>query len=234
MTDERNPLYPHRVLRPDHDEGRLDRTRSSAGMLVDSLRRRPGPRRALSALSILLMLGGIGLFSYPFATNLWADWQQSKLEEQFDDPGTRDAYVTRTIAPGDALTKIRIPRLGVEAVVVEGTSPSALRAGAGHYLETALPCERGNAAIAGHRTTYSKPFANLQRLRKGDRIVVVTPVGRCTYSVTKRPWITTPNDFTVLEPARRSTVLTLTTCNPPGSATERMIIRAKLVGSSVA
>ena len=232
MKDERSPLYPQRVLQPDHEEGRLGRSRSSARMLIDSLRRRPGPRRVLAGLSILLMLGGVALFSYPFVTNLYADWQQSKLEAQFDDPGIRDAYVTRTIAPGDALTRIRIPRLGVDAIVVEGTSPSALRAGAGHYLETALPCERGNTAIAGHRTTYSKPFANLQRLRKGDRIVVLTPVGRCTYRVTEKPWITAPDDFSVLKEARRSSVLTLTTCNPPGSAAERLIVRAKLVSSA--
>lgn len=234
MNEERSPLYPERVLRPDHAEGRLGRTRSSSRMLLDSLRQRPGPRRALATLSILLMLGGVALFSYPFATNLYADWQQSKLEAQLGDPGTRDAYVTRTIAPGDALTRVRIPRLGVDAVVVEGTSPSALRAGAGHYLETALPCERGNAGIAGHRTTYSKPFANLQDLRKGDRIVVVTPVGRCTYRVTKGPWTTRPDDFSVLRASRRASVLTLTTCHPPGSAAERLIVRARLVDSAVA
>lgn len=233
MKEAPSPLYPERVLRPDHAEGRLGRTRSAAGMLTDSLRHRPGPRRALAGFSILLMLGGVGLFTYPFGTNLYADWRQSKLEEEFEDPGIRAAYVTRTIAPGDALTRIRIPRLEVDAIVVEGTSPSALRAGAGHYLETALPCERGNAGIAGHRTTYSKPFANLQDLRKGDLIVVATPVGRCTYRVTKRPWITRPDDFAVLDQAGGSSVLTLTTCNPPGSAVERMIVRAELVSSSV-
>lgn len=236
MRDERDPLYPRRVLREDEGDGRLGRTRSSFGIFLDSLRRRPGPRRALGTLSILLMLGGVGLFSYPFITNLWADWQQSKLEEQFDDPGTREAYITRTIKPGEALTQIQIPRLGVDAMVVEGTSPSALRAGAGHYERTALPCERGNAAIAGHRTTYSKPFADIHELRAGDRIVLVTPVGKCTYEVMGGPWITQPDDFTVLRrpKGRAKTVLTLTTCHPPGSATERLIVRAELVSSELA
>ena len=229
---ERSPLYPDEVLRGDRAGGRWRRLRSSLGLIGDSWRGRPGPRRALGALSVVLMLGGVGLFSYPFLTNLYADWQQSKLEDQFHEESTRRAYITRTIRPGEALTKIHIPALDVDAIVVEGTTPSALRAGAGHYQQTALPCEKGNAAIAGHRTTYSKPFANLQDLEKGDEIVVTTPVGRCVYEVIGEPWITTPDDFRVLQPVRGS-VLTLTTCDPPGSAEQRLIVRAELVSSEV-
>jgi sortase A len=231
---EHDPLYPEEVLRRDPaDRGGLRRAGSTIGMVVDSWRRRPGPRRVLSSLSIVLMLGGVLLFTYPFLTNLYADWRQSKLEDQFDDPATRDAYVSRTIRPGDALTKIEIPKLGVEAVVVEGTTLSALRAGAGHYQQTSLPCERGNAAIAGHRSTYSKPFANLHELREGDEIVVVTPVGRCVYEVMGEPWITHPQDFGVVRNVKRGSFLTLTTCHPPGSAEERLIVRAKLVESQL-
>ena len=61
-----------------------------------------------------------------------------------------------------------IPALNVDTVVVEGTGATALRAGAGHYPNTPLPGEEGNVAIAGHRTTYGKPFANLDRLAVGD------------------------------------------------------------------
>lgn len=231
MSD-RSPLYPKEVLRREREAGGLRRLRSTIGMVLDSWRRRPGPRRVLGTISILMMLGGVALFAYPFATNVYADWQQSRLEDRFDDEETRQAYITRTIRPGEALTRIRIPRLGVDAIVVEGTTPSALRAGAGHYERSALPCERGNAAIAGHRTTYSKPFANLQDLRDGDVITLVTPVGRCTYRVRGEPWITHPRDFGVLKQVKGS-VLTLTTCNPPGSATERLIVRARLVESQV-
>jgi sortase A len=229
---ERNPLYPDEVLEGDRAGGRWRRFRSSVGLMADSWRGRPGPRRALGALSVVLMLGGVGLFAYPFVTNFYADWRQSKLEAQFHDESTRRAYITRTIRPGEALTQIEIPALDVEAIVVEGTTPSALRAGAGHYQQTSLPCEKGNAAIAGHRTTYSKPFANLQDLADGDEIVVTTPVGRCTYEVVGDPWITHPGDFRVLQPVRGS-VLTLTTCDPPGSAERRLIVRAELVSSEV-
>ena len=60
---------------------------------------------------------------------------------------------------------MKIPVLGVDVVVVEGTTASALRAGAGHYPETPLPCELGNVGIAGHRTTYGKLFNQIDRLK---------------------------------------------------------------------
>jgi sortase A len=201
-------------------------------MLLDSWRRRPVPRRVLGALSVLLLIGGLVVFSWPFITNLLTDYKQAGLEEQFSSDAHRQAYETRTIQPGDALTRISIPSLDVDTIVVEGTTLSALEAGAGHYAGTALPCERGNAAIAGHRTTYGKPFAAIDDLGPGDEITLETPVGRCTYRVIGQPWITHPSDFEVLGQGR-GTILTLTTCHPPGSAEERLIVRARLVSSEV-
>src|SRR5207248_3367813 len=114
--------------------------------------------------------------------------------------------------------------------VVEGTSASALKAGAGHYPQTPLPCDAGNVAIAGHRTTYGKPFANLDRLAPGDTVVLETPIGSCTYEVEKAPFAVSPNDFTVIanDPARRT--LTLTTCHPKGSASQRLIVKTVMKG----
>lgn len=230
---ERGPLYPERVLDGHRqDAGLLRRALAALGLVAGSWRRRPGPRRALVGAAALLALVGVGLLAYPAATDLYAERRQSRLEEAFEDPATREAYVTRTIRPGEALTRIQIPRLGVDAIVVRGTTPEVLRAGVGHYEESPLPCGEGNAAIAGHRTTFSKPFADLHRLRPGDEVVVVTPVGRCTYEVMGRPWVTHPTDWSVLEPAGGS-VLTLTTCHPLGSADERLIVRARLVASEL-
>ncbi|MGH2686682.1 MAG: sortase [Actinomycetota bacterium] len=233
MSD-RSPLYPDDPLgrpRPgDRDAGWFRRLGSATSMLFDSWRRRPVPRRILGVLSGLMLIGGVVLFSWPFLTNLWTDYKQAGLEDQFRSPSHRRAYVTRTIRPGDALTRILIPQLGVDTIVVEGTTLSALEAGAGHYQDTALPCERGNAAIAGHRTTYGKPFAEIDELGSGDEITLETPVGRCTYEVIDRPFYTHPADFAVLDQVR-GTLLTLTTCHPPGSADQRLIVRAKLVSS---
>ena len=88
---------------------------------------------------MLLLLGGVGLFAFPFLTNFYFDYQQNQLEVDFGSAQHQEAYITQTIRPGDALTKIQIPDLGLDTIVVEGTTLSALRAGAGHYMETALP-----------------------------------------------------------------------------------------------
>ena len=210
----------------------MHRVTSTMGMVVDSWRRRPVPRRILGGLSILMLLGGVALFAWPFVTNLYTGYRQASLADQFGSAETRHAYITRTIEPGEALTRILIPDLQVDTIVVEGTTLSALQAGAGHYAGTALPCERGNSAIAGHRSTYGKPFASIDDLEPRDVITLETPVGRCTYRVVGEPFITHPSDFTVLEEGRGS-MLTLTTCHPPGSAEERLIVRARLVSSRV-
>jgi sortase A len=117
----------------------------------------------------------------------------------------------------------------VDVVVVEGTTASALRAGAGHYPQTPLPCEVGNVGIAGHRTTYGRPFHNLDRLKEGDDIILETPVGECRYKVAKVPYVVLPTDTSVVAPASES-LLTLTTCHPKGSASHRLVVRAVLQG----
>lgn len=201
-------------------------------MLIELLRTKRWLRRTLSGLSVVLLLGGLGLVGYPFATNMWTDRIQSRLETQFADqmasPELQQAYRERKIETGDSLTRIKIPALSVDTVVVEGITPSALRAGAGHYPQTALPCEAGNVSIAGHRTTYGRPFGNIDQLKPGDTIELTTPIGGCVYRVSRDPWVVAPSEMSVIEPtAERS--LTLTTCHPKGSAAQRLIVRATWV-----
>jgi sortase A len=192
-------------------------------------------RRSLSGVSVLLIVAAVGLLGYPFYTNLYQDYRQGQLRHQLASPAIRRAYVTHTIAVGDSLTRLKIPALGVDVVVVEGTSASALRAGAGHYPETPLPCDVGNVGIAGHRTTYGRPFNQIDRLRPGDNIILSTPVGTCTYQVAKDPFIVLPNDFTVVAPPPDPTArwLTLTSCHPKGSASHRIVVRATYVSGTV-
>jgi len=184
-------------------------------------------RRTLSGVSILLLLGGVALVGYPLASNLWQGRLQDRLGHQLASPQLQQAYRDRKVGTGDSLTRLKIPDIGVNVVVVEGTTPSALRAGAGHYPSTALPCDVGNVAIAGHRTTFGKPFANLDRLKTGATIELDTPVGGCVYQVSKEPFVVTPNDLSVLD-ATSNRTLTLTTCHPKGSAAERLVIKATL------
>jgi len=195
----------------------------------------------LSALSVVLLVGAVGLLGYPVYTNFQHDRLQGRLGSELASPRLQQAYRDKKIGVGDALTRIKIPALGVDTVVVEGTTDTALRAGAGHYATTALPCENGNMAIAGHRTTYGKPFANIDQLKPGAIITLETPIGRCDYEVEKAPapfrspagmaagWIVAPNDLRVIDNDPAKAELTLTTCHPKGSAKERLIIRARKV-----
>ncbi len=197
-------------------------------MLIDLLRRRRWLRRLLSGLSVLLLLGGVGLVGYPFATNMWQDRIQTRLDDQIASPELQQAYKERKIETGDSLTRIKIPALGLDTVVVEGITPSALRAGAGHYPQTPLPCEGGNVSIAGHRTTYGRPFGNVDQLKPGDTIELTTPIGGCVYQVSRAPWVVAPSELSVIDPTPERS-LTLTTCHPKGSAAERLIVRATWV-----
>ena len=196
--------------------------------LVRFLRNHRWARRALPALTVALLVAAAGMLGYPFYTNLYQDRKQSELSRQFASPKLKTAYRNRSLQAGDALTRIKIPKLGVDVVVVEGVSASALRAGAGHYPHSPLPCEPGNVAIAGHRTTYGKPFTNVDRLEPGDEIILETPIGTCTYEVDRAPFITTPRDTAVVANDPTASTLTLTSCHPKHSAKQRIIIKATM------
>ena len=197
-------------------------------VLVRYLRTHRWARRALSLLTAGLVVAAVGMLGYPFYTNLYQSRKQSQLSRQFASPKLEQAYRDGKVEVGDALTRIKIPKLDVDVLVVEGTTASALRAGAGHYVHTRLPCETGTVAIAGHRTTYGKPFANVDRLQPGDPIILETPIGRCTYEVERPPFITTPKDTSVVANDDSKSTLTLTSCHPKGSALQRIVIRAVL------
>jgi len=182
-------------------------------------------------VSLVLIAVAVVMLGYPLYTNLYQSRLQQRLDRQLVSPELEQAYREREVATGDALTRIRIPAIDVDVVVVEGTTSSALRAGAGHYPQTPLPCEQGNVAIAGHRTTYGKPFHNLDRLRAGDDIILETPIGSCTYKISQDPFIVLPSDASVIAATPQS-ALTLTTCHPKGSASRRLIVRAALQGEA--
>ncbi len=199
--------------------------------LVVGVRNKKGARIAVSTLSLALLLGATGMIGYPFYTNLYQNRLQGQLDRQLASPELHDAYVNRSVDEGDSLTRIRIPRLGVDVVVVEGTTAGALRAGAGHYPTSPLPCEVGNVAIAGHRTTYGRPFHDLDQLRPGDRVSLETPIGECTYEVATDPFIVSPSQTEVIDNTPDAAELTLTTCHPKGSARQRLILKATMVSA---
>jgi len=210
--------------------------RSLPALLGDALRRRGG-RRAVSVLSVVLFLAGAVMFAYPVGTDVYGRVNQDRLVEQFRTPEVAQAYRERKVPVGAGLTRLRIPKIGVDVVVVEGTTPAALRAGAGHYVETPLPGEPGNVGIAGHRTTYGRPFNRLDEMRPGDLAELETPFEVFTYRVMEpfaghgNPWVVAPTAYEVVGQDVQGSFLTLTTCNPKGSARQRLILRLELVGT---
>lgn len=133
---------------------------------------------------------------------------------------------------GDPIGQIVIPKLHVNKTMVEGIGDSELHRGPGHYPSTPLPGQKGNAAVAGHRSTYGAPFADVDKLRPGDEITVRTLQGTFRYQVMRDPLIVAPNATEVLDDFGDNR-LTLTACHPKYSAAKRIIIQAKLVGDPV-
>jgi sortase A len=212
------------------------RGRSLRALLGDALRR-PGGRRGVSVLSLVLFLAGTVMFAYPVGTDVYSRFQQGQLADAFADPAVAQAYRERKVAVGEGLTTLRIPKLDVEVLVVEGTTPSALRAGAGHYVESPLPGEAGNVAIAGHRTTYGRPLNRMDELAPGDMVELETPFEVFTYRAMEpfdghpNPWVVAPTQYDVVGPTAQGSYLTLTTCHPKGSARQRLIMRFELIGA---
>jgi sortase A len=132
---------------------------------------------------------------------------------------------------GEAAGRIVIPTIGVDYVFVEGVSVADLRKGPGHYPETPMPGQAGNAAIAGHRTTYGAPFGDLDKLVPGDEVHLTTVQGEFTY-VVRETQIVRPSQVEVLDPDHWAfpNALTLTACHPKYSARQRIVVGAELVG----
>lgn len=213
---------------------------------TDAGRRDSVGRRIVRGFGWTLMIAGalLALFvAYQlFVTNLITDRFQEGLRRDLADrlqqPGGGGGGGPAPL-PGEGLGIIRIPSIGLNAAFVEGTTPEDLKRGPGHYDATAMPGEGGNVGIAGHRTTYGKPFWSLDEVAPGDRVFVRTPEGRFVYRV---EWtrVVTPSQGEVLGVAERPGAggtlpcsgvecLTLTTCHPRFSAAQRLIVRGVLV-----
>src|SRR5262249_5597582 len=128
----------------------------------------------------------------------------------------------------DCVAHIVIPKIGADYYVVEGVDEADLRKGPGHYPSTPMPGQKGNAAIAGHRTTYGAPFGGIDDLEDGDLIRITTLQGTFEYTVYDKLYVS-PSAFEVLEPdPARAATLTLTSCHPKYSAAQRIVVKADL------
>lgn len=166
---------------------------------------------------VLIVLGTV-LCTYVGGTYVWMYTQQRILLKRWNEH-----------AANPPLTKLAIPRIHLEDVVLEGTSSESLLLGPGHMTETVEPGESGNAVIAGHRDTF---FRHLHSLRYGDDIYVLRDGNRYHYVVRSRR-VVEPTNLAVLNPSKDGE-LTLITCWPThaiGPAPQRLIIVAKILSN---
>jgi sortase A len=199
--------------------------------------------RILGAVGRVLITAGVLILLF-VAYQLWGTGlqeakSQDELENQFDkalaeadattttaDPGGSTPTAPPAAPVGDAVAHIVIPAIGVDKIVVQGVTVADLRRGPGHYPDSPLPGQPGNAAIAGHRTTYGAPFNRVDELEHGDEILVTTQQGSFRYTVDHTD-VVRPSQVEVLDDAGDNR-LTLTSCNPKYSAKQRIVVVAKL------
>ena len=194
----------------------------------------------LRILGIVLILAGVGVIFAPKIQNMFSIKDQEKAlvewrisEEQYDEKlkeikEEEKLELKEGKPPADFPLRMLIPAINLDTMVFDGTDRETLKKGPGHIIGTSYPGSIGTVAISGHRTTYGKPFFNIDKLKAGDEITLESFDTIYRYIVTEL-MIVEPTDVWVLNPTPYPS-LVLTTCNPKYSAKERLIVFAKMNG----
>lgn len=196
-------------------------------------------------LSKLLIISGILLIISPLLKTGYSLYMQKNLLQDIEqtqpavdispvDPALPAA--TAPTAPNvpvqtppkiKAVLVLNIPKLNLKAAVVQGVTSRDLSLGPGLYPDSSLPGIKGNVSIAGHRNVFGSWFRHLNKLVPGDKISITYHGTIYNYEVEK-VFVVAENDWSVVAPTPYK-ALTLTTCDPPGNVTQRLIVRAKQV-----
>ncbi|MDI6689888.1 MAG: sortase [Actinomycetota bacterium] len=207
----------------------------------------------LKPIGKLFIVIGVLMLMYLIFTDIYAGFEQRKLvqewESRFKDsllsmipPLSENEREGETQGPSELADKRRIevstfarlviPKMELDVIVVEGTTREVLKKGPGHLKGSALPGEKGNCVISGHRVTYGAPFRRLNELELDDEILIYTPSRKSPwrYTVVAKK-IVKPTDVSAIKPTEDAR-LTLTACHPPHSARQRLIIIAELSSES--
>lgn len=158
---------------------------------------RPEGRESKSRLSVSLVLGelmltmGVIVLLFAFYEAYWTNIESAKIQTQvshdLDQKWQKRVNPRRKIQPelGTAFARMYIPSFGSDFnfAIVHGTDDAALLAGPGHYVDSQLPGEKGNFAVAGHRVGKGAPFNDLDKLQACNAIVVETQSAWYTYRV---------------------------------------------------
>jgi LPXTG-site transpeptidase (sortase) family protein len=173
--------------------------------------------------AVLLISLGVLLSLYVGGTYLWMYQQQRQLMQEWQ---TQNAEVSPSTTHAGGLTRISIPKIKLDAVILEGTSHKSLTLGPAHLRDSALPGDPGNSVLAAHRDTF---FRHIYELKAGDDIFVERNGQQYHYVVTGKR-VVQPADLSVLDSTSEAR-LTLITCYPVyfiGPAPERLVVVAKL------
>ncbi len=211
--------------------------------------------KPLKVFGIVLIIAGLGVLLYIPSTWVMGYFAQRGLPAEFDQEsasalslnqsvldkmrGAAETEKIRELAKvfqkqlysEQTIARLEIPRIGINAIVVEGTTDSSLRKGVGHMEGTPLPGMGDNFSLAGDRVLYGAPFLNIDDLSEGDDIHVKTTYAEFTYTVVSKR-ITTPDDTEILKyPGFEA--ITLITCDPPWDTSHRLIVQGKLTSASL-
>ena len=208
-------------------------------------------------LGELMLTIGVVLLLFAFYEAYWTNVESGQLQEEVSahlEEQWRNPRQKMEPELGKAFAQLYIPTFGSDYhfAIIEGTNEDDLLRGPGRYVDSQMPGELGNFAVAGHRVGKGAPFNDLGKLQTCDDIVVETQTERITYRVLPIDGeqvdcfngippeyshvvgrhITTPGDVSVTNPVPESDaapnreILTLTTCHPQFSNAERMIVHA--------
>jgi sortase A len=182
----------------------------------------------VTAVGLLLALFAAYLFLY---TPLQASRGQHHLLSELVGPPGYEVLTGHVPPEGNAVAIIQIPVLGLDQVVVEGTSAADLTSGPGLMPGSALPGTPGNSVIAGRRYLFGSPFGSLSRLRPGDAVKVVSGYGTFTYHV-QRTYQVEPGEPDPIAPTLQNQ-LTLVTSNASLAPNSRFVAVAALMGAPI-
>jgi sortase A len=187
----------------------------------------PGRRSPRRLSSTALLASGLILLLFALCSYAWMSVEQHRLETRFAASAARPAD---TADVHNAVTLLDIPKINLQAAILEGTDRKSLLLAPGHLEQTVWPGNSGNAVVAGHRDTF---FRRLHELHKGDEVLVRRAGHQFRYSVSKT-MIVSPNELSVVRPSN-DTRLTLVTCYPTyyiGPAPQRLVVVATLQPSA--
>jgi sortase A len=171
-----------------------------------------------------------------------ANGAANSLQHQWDTAPQDPKRAAGTFSPGQGFAIMYIPKLDVKAPIAQGVSTTKVlnKGMIGHYdgaLNTAMPWDKtGNFAVAAHRNTHGEPFRYINHLAAGDKVVVETATSYYTYQVTSTLPSTPPSNTSVITPVppgsgftKPGRYITLTTCTPEFTSTNRLIVWGKLI-----